>query len=265
MPTLGGSMFIRNAIEFDYCVAEALDSLCAVYDKAVIVDASSTDGTLDLLHEVKKRNSNLMVVSGVNWECHPAYSRLRILADIAKSYLDTEWHFMLQADEVIHESSFRHIKQAITCPDFKSYHIRRCNMFGDMNHYLRYDMEQHHKPCGDIVVRLATIDNPAHGDAESLQVDPKYSGWCLEDIIIYHYGYVRRDANHLTKTISIQSWFHGPGSTPDSRVVEMAERGTRYEWEKMKTREMLTRRTQSHPKFVKAWAEERQSEKVPII
>jgi hypothetical protein len=262
-PTLGGSMFIRNAIQFDYCVVEALESLCGVCDEVVIVDASSTDGTLDLLVEAQKRHNNLRVVPGANWECHEKFERLRILADIAKSYLKTDWHFMLQADEVIHEQSFRTIRQAIKNKNFDAYFVRRMNLWGDLNHYIRYDIAQEHKPVSDTVVRLAKIDAPAHGDAESLAVNPARCGdQLLDQILIMHYGFVRRDANMIDKTISMQSWFWGPGSQPDHRVVEMANKGgTRFEWEVMKTREMLDRIPVSHPKFVKQWAETRQAEK----
>jgi len=263
-PTLGGSLFIRNAIQFDYCVIEALNSLCAVCDKVVVVDASSTDGTLDLLIEAQKSLPNLRVIKGANWECANNLDRLRLLADTAKNYLDTDWHFMLQGDEVIHESSFKSIRKAIQNKKWTSYIVRRCNLFGDLNHYLKYDIPQEHKPCSDAVIRLATRNWNAYGDAESLQVDPKYMGHNeLDHITIFHYGFVRRDANCIDKTISMQSWFWGPGSTPDQRVVEMT--GGRYEWEKLKSRDLLAAIPMSHPKFSAAWAAERQKEKIPVI
>ncbi|MEI8270417.1 MAG: glycosyltransferase [bacterium] len=263
--TLGGSMFIRNAIQFDYCVCEALASLCKLCDKVVIVDASSTDGTLEMLQEFQKSHSNLKIVSGENWECHEKYDRLRILADIAKSHLDTDWHFMLQADEVIHEKSFKTIKEAIKSTHYDSYLVRRMNLFGDLNHYLRYDIPHGDKPVSDSVIRLSKIQYNAYGDAESLQTDP--ATCCthlLDKILVVHYGFVRRDKNNLDKTISMQSWFWGQGSQPDHRVVEMAKNGTRYEWELLKSRELLARIPMEHPKFVKQWAEERQAEKTPV-
>lgn len=263
--TLGGSMFIHNAVEFDYCVTEALASLCECCDQAVIVDASSTDGTLEKLIEFKKNYKNLRIVSGANWECHEKFDRLRILADMAKSYLKTDWHFMLQGDEVIHESSFKAIRKAIKSADFDSFMVRRMNLWGDCNHYLRYDLPQEHKPVSDVVVRLARTNFGAYGDAESLQTNPqRCSSRFLDDILIVHYGFVRRDANMLEKTISMQSWFWGPGSRPDHRVVEMKKKGTRFEWEVMKTRDMLEHIPMEHPKFAKAWAEERQKEKIPV-
>ena len=259
--TLGGSMFIHNAIQFDYCVAEALDSLCALCDKAIVLDANSTDGTLDLLMDVQKRNRNLQVVSGANWECNQNYDRLRILANLAKSYLDTEWHFMLQADEVIHEGCFSTIRDVINSNQWMACTMRRCNLFGDLNHYLGYNIPNEQKPCSDAVVRLATIEWEAYADAENLQSDP--ASTCqtkLENITIYHYGYVRRDTNHIEKTLSMQSWFWGPTSVPDQRVVEM--KTGRYEWEKMRSRVFLEKIPMEHPKFSKAWAEERQKEKL---
>lgn len=263
--TLGGSMFIRNAIQFDYCVAEALDSLCALCDDVVIVDAGSTDGTTELLAEVQARQPKLRVITGANWECHEKYDRLRILADVARSYLKTDWHFMLQGDEVIHESCFNNIRKAIQDPDAQSFMIRRMNLWGDCNHYLKYDIPQEHKPVSDEVIRLAKLECPAWGDAESLQVDHRYMKRKVDEIVIFHYGFVRRDANMIDKTISMQSWFWGPGSQPDHRVVEMSKKeNPRFEWEVMKTRDLLDVIPMSHPIFAQKWAEERQKEKIPV-
>lgn len=267
MNTLGGSMFIRNAIQFDYCVVEALDSLCAVCDEAVILDCNSTDGTLDLLSDLQKRQPKLKVITGGNWECSEKFDRLRILADVAKSYLTTDWHFMLQADEVIHEASFRTIRKAIEHPTHRAYMIRRCNLWGDLNHYLRYDLPQEHKPVSDEVIRLATIDCTAYGDAEVLQCNPDFMGREVDNIVIYHYGFVRRDANMIDKTLSMQSWFWGAESKPDQKVVEMSKKDNpRFEWETLKTREMLSPLPMPHPIFARKWAEERQKEKkVPVV
>lgn len=265
MQTLGGSIFIHNAIELDYCIAEALNSLCAVCDQVVCLDAQSTDGTLDLLRAVQSKNANLKVIEGANWECAANFERLRILADQARSYLKTDWNFMLQGDEVLHESSFPHIKRAIQDENYKSYMVRRMNLWGDCNHYLKYDIPQEHKPVSDEVIRLATTESVAHGDAESLQVDHRFMGRKVDEITIFHYGFVRRDQNMINKTLSMQSWFWGPGSQPDHRVVEMSKKeNPRFEWEVMKTRDLLAPIPMPHPKFSVAWAEERQKEKIPV-
>src|SRR5687768_10364303 len=83
--TLGGSMFIHNAIEFDYCITEALTSLHAICDDVVILDAESNDGTLDVLRELKKTLPKLRLIEGAKWECAPNFERLAILANQARS------------------------------------------------------------------------------------------------------------------------------------------------------------------------------------
>lgn len=265
--TLGGSVFIHNALEFDYCVRESLSSLCAVCDQVIALDAESTDGTVDALLEFAKGHPNLKVVTGAKWECAPNYSRLAMLANEAKSHLKTDWHFMLQADEVLHESSFPFIRKAMAHDRLKSCHIRRLNFFGDYNHYIKIEQPQHNKPCGDEICRLATIENNACGDAESICVDPTYgTRFYLDDIVIYHYGYVRADEHHIKKTIAVQSWFWGEGSQPDSRVVEMDKEGGKvYDWRRMKSLDMLSRLTKSHPRFAWEYVKTRQALKtIPV-
>lgn len=265
--SLGGSVFAHNAVQFDYCLAESIASLCGVCDEVVALDAESTDDTIEVLKQCALRHNNLKVVLGAKWDCAKNYDRLAILANKAKSYLKTDWHFMLQADEVLHEDSFPHIRNCIqNRKDFRSFFCRRINLFGDLNHYLRFDLPQDRKPCSDVVIRLAKTEYPAVGDAESIGVDPAYINTTRTDNIqIFHYGMVRRDPNFIEKVINMQSWFFGDGSQPDQRVVAMKDSGVPiFDWKVMKERSDLARIPWSHPMFSKEWAEERQREKTPV-
>lgn len=257
MARLGGSIFVHNAVKFDYCIEESIHSLCELCDQVVALDAQSDDNTVDVLMNCEKKFKNLKVFTNATWECADNYQRLAILANQAKNYLNTPWHFMLQADEVIHESSFDYIRRAVNGKKYESYFCRRYNFFKDFNHYLRFNLPQDKKPCSDVVVRLARIGYNAVGDAESLGVDPKNANTSEPDRIkIFHYGMVRKDQNYIDKTISMQSWFMGEGSQPDPRVVAMTN-GV-YEWNKMKELDDLTTLQISHPIFAQKWVEERQ-------
>ena len=262
---LGGSMFVHNAVKFDYCVAEALHSLCELCDEAVVMDCESDDNTLDVLHDVARTRSNLKVISGAKWEVGKNYDRLAILADRAKSHLSTPWHFMLQADEVIHESSFNVVRRIITTPRYKSYSVRRFNLYGDLNHCFKLDMPNHRKPCNDHPLRLALREAKALADAESLEDLGSHSEGHIHQIVLFHYGLVRRDMGLIDKTIDMQSWFHGPGSQPDQRVVEMKNTDGVFDWERIVEREFLMRLPMAHPRFSAQWAAERQAEKKPVV
>jgi len=268
MPSLGGSIFAHNAVKFDYCLKEAIASLCYVCDEVVVLDAQSDDETLDLMHACKEQHPNLRVAAGAQWECAQNYERLSILANQAKQLLNTDWHFMLQADEVVHEDSRLEIKKAVNIAQkygYESFQCRRINLFGDMNHYLRFDLPQDRKPCSDIVNRLGLKHWNAVGDAESLGVS---GDTCctnrVDGIQIWHYGLVRDSQIMCDKVISMQSWFHGKGATPDQRVVECKNTTGKFDWTKFKERSDITRITWNHPKFSKEWAEARQKEKIPV-
>lgn len=267
LPSLGCSLFTHNAVEFDYCIAEAIASACAVCDDVVVLDCQSTDDTYGLLQECVKKHNNLRIFEGGNWNCADNYARLAILANEAKAKLNTEWHFMLQADEVLHERSFDTMRIAIRSPRYESFMCRRLNLFGDLNHFLPFDLHQEKKPCSDHVIRLAKLHFPAVGDAESLGVDgATIASHHAPHINIFHYGMVRRDKNFIDKIINMQSWFFGPGGQPDHRVVEMKNKGDNiFVWQAMKDRADLKPIPMTHPVFAKEWAEERQKEKTPIV
>ena len=266
MPSLGGSIFVHNAIRFDYCIAESIASLCGVCDEVVVLDAESDDGTQDLLTSLLPKYSNLKVRLGAKWECHPKYERLSILANQAKDMLRTDWHFMLQADEVIHEDSYHWIRAAVNNKEnYDSYRVRRINLFGDTEHYFRFNLEQHKKPCSDTVDRLSHIKYHAVSDAESLSTSPDscYLQW-IDKIQIWHYGFVRDDELHCDKVIDMQSWFHGPNSQPDQRVVKMKKKDGVYDWTKLKEKDDLDKIPWKHPQVARKWVKKRQNRKYPV-
>lgn len=226
--TLGGSIFVRDAIRLDYCVEAAIESLVPVCDQIVVMDCQSTDGTLELLRRIAVQHHNVKIVDGQPWEVGTHYDRLVIHANAARERLSTRWHFMLQADEVLHEVSYPAIRDAVANDGWGhgTFKVRRINLYGDPGRYVRFTSGM--KPCSDEPTRLGLSDVPAIGDAESLV---EANGTCrllLGHVTIFHYGFVRRGAALIDKTIEMQSWFHGPHGTPDARVVAMKNAGTGF-------------------------------------
>lgn len=247
MPSLGGSIFIRNAIELDYCIEEAILSLVQICDEVVVGDAQSTDDTLSILKELEREHSNLTVIDGLDWECADDYKRLAILANQVKSHLNTDWHFMLQADEVLHENSYDKIKALIKHRGPDGYMCRRYNFYGDIDRYIRFDIVNNTKPCSDRIMRLAKTDCNVYGDAESIQI-PRCNVEYVDGINIFHYGMVRDKRIFVDKVIDMQSWFHGPNGTPDHRIVEMKENNEEFSPWKCKDIGDTTVLTMAHPK-----------------
>lgn len=262
MPTLGGSLFVHNGIAFDYCFREAIASLCGVCDEVVALDAQSDDGTAEAMLALSGKFPNLKVVTGADWNCAENHLRLSMLANESASHLTADWHFMLQADEVLHERSYPFIHTAIASEYYDSFMVRRYNLIGDVNHCLRLDCAQERKPCSDAIIRLARRGYHAYSDAESLQVNPCSFDAVgqLENITIYHYGLVRDDAKLIEKVIDMQCWFSGPGGTPDHRIVAMRY-SRHFAWEELFSRDEIMRVPFGTPAAATRWAADRQKEK----
>jgi len=252
--SLGGSLFVRNAIKYDYCVTEAIASLAALCDDVFVLDCQSDDGTTEGLENFCFGFSNVRYQSNGNWNCAQDFNRLRILANTCIDQLDTDWHFMLQADEVLHEDSFGPIRMFINSNHgFRTCMVRRFNLFGDVDHYINPELPQ--KPCGDVPIRLGKKGIHSLGDAENLDRIYTCQDW-IQRIKIFHYGFVRK--NVVEKAIDMQSWFWQDPSRVDSRLIEMDKRGV-WEPHELIQKENLLPIPCSHPKFSKEWADARRS------
>lgn len=258
MAKLGGSIFTHNCIKYDYCFKESIRSLCGVCDEVVCLDAESDDGTLEELKVLRGELPNLKIIQD-KWEQHiegsPGYDRLCILANKAREELSTEWHFMLQADEVIHESSHDHIREFIDSPNISSVVCLRYNIYGDFDHYVKLTSAK--KPCGDFIVRLARKSCRVVGDAESIMMHPVvYRDEPQSAIKIFHYGMVRHPYIFVDKVIDMQKWFFG---VPDYRFVQYKSDGNRWNPLDIIPKEELNALKINHPSIVSNWIEKRRS------
>jgi glycosyltransferase involved in cell wall biosynthesis len=256
MPSLGGSVFVRNAIKYDYCILESIQSIVPLCEELVVLDCQSDDGTTQLLRDFCA-NTPIRLIENVTWECADNYERLKILANRAISELSTDWHFMIQADEVLHESSIEPIRKAITeARQENTFMVRRINLWGDMDHHIRYDLPTPRKPVSDQVIRIGRRGTLSTGDAESLQCTLCNTNY-VNQITLFHYGFVRK--NECDKVIDMQSWFHGKGAQPDERVVAMKRKDGVFRPEVFFNKDELAPLMMSHPSVAKIWVEERRS------
>lgn len=260
MPIIAGSLFVRNAVKYDYCLEASVRSLSATCDKVVVIDAQSeSDGTFALLEKLAEELKNVSVAYGYEWECerpgYPGKDRLVVLANKAKALCGPcDWHIMLQADEVLHESFGSAARSAIEMyPESTAFMCTRFNLYGDTSHYVSFTAKE--KPCSDHVVRLAKPDLDAYGDAESVEGGDHLRGTYESALMIFHYGFVR--SNLVEKALDMQSWF---GCGQDKRLIELKEKGEKFDGRKMMDPSYLKVLPLAHPIYAKQWVEEHKNE-----
>ncbi len=245
--TLGGSMFIHNSIEFDYCVAESIQSLLDVCDEVSVVDAGSTDGTRAYLDELAKTTPKLRITSAP-WTPTPGngFKWLIKLANLAREQLTTEYHFSLQADEVLHVEDYDEIREFSNRGTDVGF-IRRLNFWKDAQHWCHVG--------GRDLCRIAPIEvGNVQGDGN---LDNNAPGRVIyTGIDVYHYGALRHLEPLRKKTAEqeFNVWGVDPMNLPDSGTSLLSK--SRKEWDDFYDKDLLPFEG-THPPIMKNWLTER--------
>lgn len=217
MIRLGGASFIHNGIKQDYHFKETVACLADLCDEVVIVDAGSDDGTYEeLAGYIDKLNKEfdtsytkikLLRFSNAEWHEQKGREKLSYFSNKAIEALSTDWFAYVQMDEVIHEDDFQTIRNAIheagDHPNIDAIFCRRLNLWKNPMHML--NVEQQRKPVSTEVVRIARRYCRCYDDAEQIACDYPVVYNNIDDIQIFHTGFVRDKVKHLEKIRHMQT------------------------------------------------------------
>jgi len=202
--SLGGSTFVWRGIDQDYNFIETLDCLYELCDQ-VSVAVGGTDGTSQKVFEwarTKKKGKVLITyITQEDWNAQVGREKLSYFSNLAIEKLETDWNFYLQCDEILHEDSFETVRQAIEYP-VEAYFCRRLNLW--KTPYQMLNVPQERKPCSTEVIRLARTQYRCVDDAESLGVGSVHIPGDIDNIMIFHMGFVRDQVKHLEKIRHMQ-------------------------------------------------------------
>lgn len=258
MITLGGSSFVWNGNDQDYCYKETVWCLAELCDQVVIA-AGGTDGTLDdLINYIAEQPWRFKVkvieITEQMWNEQHGREKLSYFSNLAISQLETKWNFYLQCDEIIHERCFEDIRLAIERDMVvDSYLCRRYNLWRDpLSHLV---VPQRRKPCSDAVIRLAKTECRCFGDAESLMAAFTHVWGEIDRIEIYHLGYIRDPIKNVVKSKNMLVNIFG---------LEMDKRiGDKFDHKKFPfDGDDIQPVPLPLPKFIKQWCRERHPEVV---
>lgn len=245
--TLGGVIFCIDAIKYDYCIEQSIECLKELVDELVILDAGSDDGTPELLKKYEDEKTQLVLLDRAEWGKRKGKEKLAYFQNLALSFLNTDFYFLLQADEIITEDSFPYIRKAIEAHGQESFLCKRVNLWGDCNHYINVPINK--QPCSIVVNRLAKTDKKSHGDGESIEA--RASLEFINNITIVHYGFVRKREVMKSKIINMQEGVFGIDHDPK------LDQGEVFDSKLWFSGNQLSKIDFKHPKYIKEWAKER--------
>jgi hypothetical protein len=200
--TLGGTLFIRNGIKYDYCFIEALRCLQEFCDKVVVYEVGSDDNTNMAIRAYLDGKTTIIHRPNSWWQqLDEEYGKekLSICTNHAIEELDTDYVFNLQGDEIVDPKSYSWIRKAVD-EGAEGYLCKRINLWKDPYHQL--NVPHHRKPCSTEILRLAKTCYRAYDDAESIAApcESKY----VDLIKIWHMGFVRKREIHPAKIREMQ-------------------------------------------------------------
>ncbi|WP_421830978.1 glycosyltransferase family 2 protein [Larkinella sp.] len=111
---VSGFSFIRNALQYDYPIVEAIQSILPLCDEFVVAVGRSEDQTLSLIQSIQ--SDKIRIIETV-WDdsLREGGRVLAVETDKALAAIapDADWAFYIQGDEVVHEKYLPAIRDAM--------------------------------------------------------------------------------------------------------------------------------------------------------
>lgn len=108
---VSGFTFIRNAIQLDYPIVEAIQSILPLCDEVVVAVGNSADDTLGLIKSIDP--SKIRIIETI-WDDSLRENGAVLADETNKAFQaispDSDWAFYIQGDEVIHEEDYAEIR-----------------------------------------------------------------------------------------------------------------------------------------------------------
>lgn len=207
---ISGFTFIRNAIQYDYPIQEAISSILPLCDEIVVAVGQSNDATLELIQNI---NSKKIKIIPTIWNDSLREGGRVLASETNKAFqavsADSDWAFYIQGDEVVHEKYLDNIHTAML--RWKNDPKVDGLLFNYQHFYGSYDYVGESSKWYRREIRVVRNDKNIYsyrdaqgfrkGQNEKLRVK-------LIDAEIYHYGWVKHPQAMQKKQETFQKLWH---------------------------------------------------------
>ncbi|PYO43058.1 MAG: glycosyl transferase [Gemmatimonadetes bacterium] len=239
---ISGFTIVRNAVRLDYPIVPAIRSILDVCDEVVVNVGRSDDDTRDLVAGVGDPRVRILESE---WDFSRGSGVLAFETNRALAACRGSWGLYIQADEVLHESGAKVLRQKMEewdpDPRIEGLLVDYLHFYGDFDtvatdrHWYRREVR---------AVRLGR-DIRSYQDAQGFRVGPALRRVRARPTgaRMFHYGWARPPQSRRQKLVASQEVF------PEQldRIAAWAEEETLY-WTPL-----LRPYTGSHPDVVQQW------------
>jgi len=239
-----GFTFIRNAIQYDYPIVEAISSILPLCDDFVVAVGYSSDETLALIQGIN--SSKIRIIETV-WDDHLRKGGRVLALETDKAFAaigsETDWCFYIQGDEVLHEKYHNTVRKAMK-DNLNNAEVDGL-LFSYIHFYGSYDYVATSSRWYRNEIRIVRNNKEIYSyrDAQGFRKrsDRKLRVNAL-DATIYHYGWVRPPDKMQHKQRDFQRLWHS-----DQWIDQNIENADAFDYSGI---DRLERFTGAHPKVM---------------
>lgn len=242
---VAGFTFIRNAIQYDFPVVEAITSVLPLCDAFFVAVGNSSDSTLELIGSICPDKIHI-----VSTEWDPGLTRDGAVyaAETDKAFDAVpggyDWCFYIQGDEVVHEMDYPAIRKAME----QYLHTPEVDglLFSYRHFYGTFDFVADSRKWYRREVRIIRNNKAirSYRDAQGFRMKGKKLNVRLVDASIYHYGWVRHPQSMQAKMEEVRKYYKG--DLAEDKIRDIRNKAFDYS----AAYDSLTKFQGSHPKVM---------------
>lgn len=242
---VSGFTFIKNAIQFDYPVVEAICSILPVCDEVIVAVGDSEDDTRNLIAGIDP--SRIRIIDTI-WDPALRAGGEVLAAETNKALraIDghPDWCFYIQGDEILHEQYIDTVRNSMLKwkddPKVDGLLFKYRHFYGSFDYvassskwYKREIRVVRHDPS---IYSYRDAQGFRKGNDEKLRVKEL-------DAYIYHYGWVRPPSTMMDKERNFGNYWGADLSNPEVAKIYDGD----FDYSRI---DMLEKFTGTHPEVI---------------
>lgn len=206
---ISGFTIIKNAINNDYPVVEAIQSVLPLVDEMIVLIGDCSDDTEGL---IKSINSEKIKIHHSVWNPNLRSGGVVLADETNKAFQlispESTWAFYIQGDEVIHEKYYDNIIEA--CKKYKDESRVEGLLFKYVHFYGTYDYVGDSRRWYNKEVRIIRNNKKitSYKDAQGFRKGNEKLKVKAIDAYVYHYGWVKSPEQMMKKNKNVVGYWY---------------------------------------------------------